>query len=145
MIKKVINWIEENCPKKTVRLEGQDYLKRYTLVRTPFFKIYLHHILRSDTDRNLHDHPWNFVTLILSGGYVEEFKRDKNSKQKTLYHGPWSLLFRPAKVLHRLEMKEPTYSLFLCGRKFKDWGFLVNDKIVSHKEYDDLGEHILDE
>src|SRR5208282_805597 len=31
----------------------------------------LHHILRSDEDRHLHDHPWPYVTIILKGGYWE--------------------------------------------------------------------------
>lgn len=32
----------------------------------------IHHILRPDEDRDLHDHPWNARTIILRGWYVEE-------------------------------------------------------------------------
>ena len=35
------------------------------------FAARLHHILRSDHDRALHDHPWPNASFVLSGGYWE--------------------------------------------------------------------------
>ena len=32
----------------------------------------IHHILREDADRDLHDHPWNARTIILRGWYTEQ-------------------------------------------------------------------------
>ncbi|WP_282352067.1 hypothetical protein [Pseudomonas sp. PS01303] len=32
----------------------------------------VHHIMRPDEDRDLHDHPWNARTIILRGWYTEE-------------------------------------------------------------------------
>ena len=53
---------------------GTPYMVRY-FISKPNTKakgrIYLHHFLRSDHDRALHDHPWNFVSIILRGGYWE--------------------------------------------------------------------------
>lgn len=47
--------------------------------RRPFgYSFYLHCFLRSDDDRALHDHPWNFVSLLLFGGYKEH--RDEGSE-----------------------------------------------------------------
>ena len=34
--------------------------------------IRIHHILRHDGDRHLHDHPWDARTIILKGHYVEK-------------------------------------------------------------------------
>src|SRR6266478_4256458 len=34
-------------------------------------RIYLHHIMRSDYDRAMHDHPWSFKSILLWGGYRE--------------------------------------------------------------------------
>lgn len=31
----------------------------------------VHHILRSDRDRAMHDHPWENASLVLRGGYWE--------------------------------------------------------------------------
>jgi len=56
---------------------GEVYLRRFFLWNgklTPGEykpRIYLHHILRSDKDRHLHDHPWDYSSIILKGGYFE--------------------------------------------------------------------------
>ena len=36
------------------------------------FSIRLHHIMRPDADRHLHDHPFNFRSVVLAGWYVEQ-------------------------------------------------------------------------
>ena len=46
-------------------------LTRYYVVETRWFAVYLHHLHTSDEDRALHDHPWSFVTFLISGGYEE--------------------------------------------------------------------------
>ena len=50
------------------------YLRRF-IIKKPTQKksgIFLHKIYRSDDDRDPHDHPFGFTSLILSGGYVDE-------------------------------------------------------------------------
>src|SRR6266404_3883909 len=34
--------------------------------------LFLHVIHRNDDDRDPHTHPWNFTSLILKGGYLDE-------------------------------------------------------------------------
>ena len=52
------------------------YMDRYWLMKpskwTLGCSVRIHHILSSDSDRVLHDHPWPFVTMILRGGYFED-------------------------------------------------------------------------
>jgi hypothetical protein len=55
-----------------ITTDGNLYLRRFILAKTPWGGAYLHHIIRSDWDRCLHDHPWGFWTLMLRGGYWEE-------------------------------------------------------------------------
>lgn len=45
------------------------YLRRWFLWRSKRGNLYLHKILRSDSDRGAHDHPWAFTTFCLKGGY----------------------------------------------------------------------------
>lgn len=52
---------------------SQLYLRRYRVLVTPWFGVFVHKIMLDDSDRHLHDHPWVFGTLVLSGGYDEEF------------------------------------------------------------------------
>lgn len=51
------------------------YMRRWIL-HTPFGDLRLHHILRSDHDRDLHDHPFDFWTFLLTGGYTEWLPAD---------------------------------------------------------------------
>jgi hypothetical protein len=50
--------------------ETRPYLIRWA-INTPFGGVKLHHILRSDEDRDCHDHPWSFLSIVLRGGYWE--------------------------------------------------------------------------
>jgi hypothetical protein len=50
------------------------YLRRFYICVTPWFSVFLHYIARSDDDRHCHDHPWDFWTLILRNGYLEEIR-----------------------------------------------------------------------
>lgn len=51
---------------------GDVYLSRFFLVKRQWLGVYLHVIRRDDWSRCQHDHPWAFITCILSGGYEEE-------------------------------------------------------------------------
>jgi hypothetical protein len=69
--------------------QGTAYMVRY-FISKPNTKakgrIYIHQFLRSDHDRALHDHPWNFISIILKGGYWEfADERAVSAKQK----GEW--------------------------------------------------------
>ena len=57
-------------------LEGEPYLTRLNLIKTPWFSVKLHWILRPDPDRDLHCHPWRFVSFVLRGGYEEYESKD---------------------------------------------------------------------
>ena len=52
---------------------GEVHFRRYRLIQTKWFAVYIHQILRSDQDRDMHDHPWNFTSVILEGAYREAF------------------------------------------------------------------------
>ena len=52
---------------------GRPYLHRWRLLSLPNGRrLYLHHFVRSDSQRDLHDHPKTFISIGLLGGYVEE-------------------------------------------------------------------------
>jgi hypothetical protein len=115
--------------------KGEPYLIRWAL-NTRFGGVKLHHILRSDEDRDCHDHPWSFLSIILRGGYFEHTPHPnfERSTQRRWY-GPGSILWRPAPSIHRLELPEPTrsplnvpedntaWSLVFTGPKKREWGF----------------------
>lgn len=134
------------------RIDAEPYLERYYLfikdregIFANFpFNIMLHHFLKSDPD-DLHDHPWPFCTIILRGGYwehiVDEFDDNDNEKIKTtkrVWRGPGTIRFAKANELHRVELDEnidSTWTLFMPGKKIRDWGFVTKNGWENNVEY----------
>jgi hypothetical protein len=94
------------------------YLCRWYLLRNRLFRIFLHHFLRSDDDRALHDHPWPNASLLLIGSYIEHSPTGK----EVLY--PGDMKFRRAIAAHRVELIDgPCWTLFFAGPRVREWGF----------------------
>ena len=51
--------------------DGRPFLERWAL-DLGIAGVYLHHVTGPDPGLDLHDHPWAFVSLVLSGAYVDE-------------------------------------------------------------------------
>ena len=120
------------------KVTQEPYLERYYLFlkeRTSFpFNIFIHKFLKSDPD-DLHDHPWNYFTFILSGGYWEHTATGK------FWRRPFSCIYRKAKSLHRIELdheKPYCWTLFIPCRRKRDWGFVTKDGWVTNKQYNKL-------
>lgn len=60
------------------------YLFRWTLLRTWWFAVYLHHFVGDDWSRDMHDHPKRFLSIGLRGRYVEETPEYENEDCWTL-------------------------------------------------------------
>jgi hypothetical protein len=101
------------------------YMVRYKVFRTPFFKIFLHHILRSDEDEEMHDHPWNFVSFILWSGYYEVLpvkgRPGVPDLPRRLRGG--DVVRHRAADAHRLVLTQPAWTLVIVTGKKRHWGF----------------------
>lgn len=100
----------------------------------------VHEILRSDDGRDPHDHPWPYLAVILRGGYIEERYNDAGQLVSMKWHGPGSILWRPANSWHRLTLPidSVTTTLFITGGYSNGWGFNVNGVKIPYKTYLDL-------
>lgn len=122
--------------------DGALYMRRWRLLgyraRIPFpVNLMLHRIVRPDEDRDPHDHPWWFVSLLLRGGYVEDRFDSARRLMSIRQRGPWTLAKRAATDLHRIAFL-PTgeaWTLVLAGRAKRDWGFLTPTGWVAHERY----------
>jgi len=117
------------------RLDEEPYLERYYLFlkdREKFpFNIFLHKFLKSDPDV-LHDHPWSYRTFILAGGYWEHTEKGK------LWMGPFTYKYASANSFHRIELdkdKPPCWTLFIPGKREREWGFKTDDGWVHNEKY----------
>lgn len=118
-----------------ISFNGSPYLYRYRLWSSKSLGIYLHCIVREDSDRNLHDHPFAFNTLILWGGYYEHTPIGR------FWRRPGTVLHRDATDLHRIELTRPAWTLFIRGHRVREWGFSTPDGWVPHTEYENLGTY----
>jgi len=97
--------------------DGVPYLVRYTILKCKCFSIKIHNILISDDDC-LHDHPWPFLTWLLSSGYHEYSERHGFK-----YYRRWSLLWRPATYKHKLVIDAPVWTFIITFKPVRVWGF----------------------
>jgi hypothetical protein len=106
--------------------------------------VMLHRFHASDAPEP-HDHPWGFVSIIISGGYWEETPGpqwdpehpDPKHIQRRWY-GAGRILKRKADSIHSIAIKPGTepVTLILRGCKEKSWGFFCNSKgFVAWKEH----------
>lgn len=117
-------------------MDGAPYLIRYRLLSTPWCGIYLHHILKSDADRHLHDHPWNFISIMLKGEYVE-FRSDGTCKPVPTTRMAPAFAKRKAEDFHRLKLYKgvTVWTLVIVGRRRRNWGFMTEDGWVPWQDY----------
>ena len=128
------------------RETDEPYIERFYLFLTDRnetfpFNIFIHHILKSDNDE-LHDHPWGYFTLILSGGYYEHLKLTEAGSEEEkivkLWRGPGFYQSVSSSWIHRLELdktKGETWTLFIPFKKEKNWGFYTNNGFVDNETY----------
>jgi hypothetical protein len=148
----------QNIPAKDG--SGDVYLHRYRLVKTPWFSIYLHDLNLPDSDRDPHDHPFTFWSLVLRGQYVETIYEQHPIGD--LYEEPWSrstvnLTEWPQKTYrrrwlagsfhkmttdkaHKIDSVGPkTKTLVFAGRRRRTWGFWTRAGFVPWQSY--VAEH----
>lgn len=110
------------------------YLRRWYLIpRNRVCNVYLHCFLRDDDDRALHDHPWPWLSFLLSGAYIEH-TIDAAGIQHRRLRRVGSLKLSGARRAHRIELPQFTdfgggdfqpecWTLFVTGPVIRDWGF----------------------
>ena len=115
--------------KEILSKEGAVHFRRYRLISTPWFNLYLHQILKSDEDAHFHDHPWSFRSLILKGSY-EEFWRCPPNFNATHYrrYKAGEVVRHPAEDAHSITLVTPVvWTLVLTSGRTRVWGYRLDD------------------
>ena len=96
------------------------YLHRWWITpRTGKGAVYLHEMFKPDDDRALHDHPWESLSICLSGGMTEYMT---NGESREVSKG--DIIWRGSTYAHRLGQPKPnTRTLFITGERMRTWGF----------------------
>jgi hypothetical protein len=65
--------LSASMPMKQIDVLDQPYLQRYFAGTYGSVDLWLHRFLSCDGDRHLHNHPWTGTSIVLTGGYQEQF------------------------------------------------------------------------
>lgn len=134
MLMRLIRWLL--LTKEIVSKTGELHFRRWRLLQTPLFGLYVHNILKSDEDKDPHDHPWWFVTLVLAGGYFEDRVSIYGDAKSHHVHDRWSVASCRTTEFHKIRLMGPTWTLVLTGPRIHDlWGYLTPLGWVDHKTY----------
>lgn len=130
-LRQLLPQVPERAPDEVVGPESDPYLLRWYLrPKSRDGNLYLHGILRSDDDRALHDHPWNFTSMLLLGRYIEVTPLGEREYQAG------QVLLRCDQEAHRLVLPDgPVVSLVVTGAKTREWGFHTPEGWVDWRDY----------
>lgn len=119
-------------PRRDIGVNGTLYLRRWYVrgVGTDH-QVFLHHIVRPDEGRELHDHPFDFKTRILSGGYYEQHLEGATQAGIVTTVGQWCIggftFEHTAEYTHRIDkVLDGTYTLVSAGPARRMWGFVAS-------------------
>ncbi len=76
------------------------YLHRWTVCKIGKLHVRLHHILSTDGTPFLHNHPFDYVSFVYSGGYTEQVL--VNGELIEVQHVAPTVVFRKASTYHRI-------------------------------------------
>lgn len=113
---------------------GVVHFRRWELLKTPWFSIWLHGIYKEDQDEHLHNHPWDFISVVLWGSYLEALKTKVNTQF------PGRINVRNGVGYHKILklLTKTVYTLFFVTKPKREWGYCVDDKFVDNVTYREM-------
>ena len=126
--------------------DGSLYMERFGLFETRWLTARVHHIVKPDLDREMHDHPAGFVSVVLKGEYDEARPWDI----EPCFHGcddelvfittrkAGSIAYRGPMTRHRITQVSDggVWTLFFFVGGIKQWwGFYTPAGKVHWRDY----------
>jgi len=137
--------------------DGSLYMERWFVIprkNEDKCHLRLHHIVTADRDWHLHDHPFSFWSLVLTGGYTEarpisrtprfyrpdpmfELLPCEVEENYQTYRSAGSIAYRHACDRHRITNVLPdTWTLVLAGPLRQWWGFYTPVGKIYWRDYE---------
>lgn len=95
-------------------------------LRIPERRIAIHKIVQADDLRyELHDHPWDFWSIVLWGMYFEQYATQGAIPSAFRWRTPLSCASHPASYRHAIisVARRPCYTLIVTSGRVAKWGF----------------------
>lgn len=89
----------------------------------------------------MHNHPWNFLTWLVSGEYTERKRADDLDREDEFIHRTTKknrLVFRRAHDLHQVLITTtdlPVVTVCFTGPTVRDWEFEKNGQLIPWRKY----------
>lgn len=127
--------LDQAEPYSTIGPPDDIYMERVWLKKftdTEPISVRLHNIRRSDDDRAMHDHPWENISVVLSGQMIEVVPLSQDqpcmqdlTKYSQFIRKPGDIIARKATDRHRLIIPEgqSVWTMFIMGDYQQHWGF----------------------
>jgi hypothetical protein len=110
---------------------GKLHFRRWQILKTRWFSIWIHCIYAPDEDKHLHNHPWDFKSMVIKGSYLEETENGNIFQKFGKFNS------RNGDDFHKILKlnTEKVYSLFFVTPPKREWGYKVDGKFIQHEEY----------
>lgn len=132
MMHRFLMWLTKNRPCKKITVNDKPYLERYYMGSVLGRQIWLHRFLSCDGESHHHDHPWDAVSVVLSGGYVEHqtLNRRLIVRRRHVLSG---LARIGVSTVHRIHRVFPnTWTLMVVSKtRQPTWRFYANGRVTA--------------
>lgn len=106
-------------------------LRRWKFKLGDWFSIRLHHWVQGDPPDYQHSHPWNFLTIVLTGGYDDIGE----GRPVDVVRGP-TVRYRSWTWRHSVINTLPgTWTIVLTGKVMRPWRFWIGSQEVSEADW----------
>lgn len=131
------------------RYDTKIYLDRWGFEHPRVGGLFLHRMDAPDPGLDLHDHPWSFLSIVLTGGYIEERADTRNAPKIAAFDRAQRGIIvgrrrGSARVMrldecHRITRLDAprVWTLVLHGPRRRSWGFYLADGYMGEQEYDE--------
>ncbi len=126
--------------KEIISKEGEVHFRRFRVIETPWFNIYIHNIRHSDEDLHKHDHPWHFISIILSGAYGETYRTyPRFDAESHVWYDAGMVIKHDARDVHKITLRTPqVWTLVFTSGRERVWGYRTKSGWIDFKTYRQL-------
>ena len=125
-------------PDFVIQPQGVPQTERWHLFKIFGAQVALHRWLLSDSDRALHDHQADNISILLWGSYREVFSHAWEPMLSKL-RLPLVPYFRRAETPHRVHLHRgaPVWTIWIRFKPRRNWGFICSKGWVRWQDYVD--------
>lgn len=100
------------------------------------WKLMIHRFLPNADDRDMHDHPRGFVTVVVRGWYDDHNLDVGTNVISTERMRPGKIRYRPAKHIHRTRVgPKGCWTIVVMGPIERAWGFWRGGRWMCWREH----------